>query len=190
MRSTFRPTTAECNIGNRTTAELDKFCANTDKCVEWAKKTLQDGCKEEASLPRVKFTIEFGISMNYKGKCLKDSKNEYCKIRRNETSQCNDCHPKFRDMMTTVLASAPQETKDKMFGWHDKRNPCNGTEKDKPMPHRGAGEARDTNSNNKNQGTGTNQNVSSDSPSLSASNALFYLSALVSTVYAVNTFLY
>jgi hypothetical protein len=187
MRSTFRPTTADCNIG-KSTAEKDKFCGNMDKCVQWAKQTIQDGCKEEANMPRIKFTLDFGIPLNYKGKCIKDSKNAYCKITRNETAQCDDCHPKYREMMTSILGAAPQDMREKIFGWHDKRNPCNGTEKNNPLPPRGGNNAtRDTNSNNRGP-AGTTQNVSGSS-ALSVTNLVFYASALVSSLYAVNAFL-
>jgi hypothetical protein len=172
-RATFRPSTADCSWGSQSTAELDKFCGNLDKCIEWAKQTVQDGCKEEISNPNFKFGVDFHLPMTYKGVCLKDSKGEYCKIRRNATGQCNDCNPKKRELIVTVLANAPQDKRDKIIGMYDKRNPCNGTEKDQPMK---------MSDNSKVQTKQT-----SGSSVLSATSLALSATALLSTFYAVNT---
>jgi hypothetical protein len=124
MRAVQKPNATECSLPNREPASLDKFCPNIDKCVDWAKKQLQEQCKDNMNDRRVKFSFEYGVRIRYTNTCLKDSKNEYCRIRWNDKSKCGECQPKFVETVKTVMKDAPADQRDKALNWLEKVGPC------------------------------------------------------------------
>jgi hypothetical protein len=125
LRAVHKPSTSECSLPNRDTATLDKFCPNIEKCVEWAKGLLKDKCKDNLEQRRVKFIVEYGAKISYANTCLKDSKNEYCRIRMSDKSKCGECQPKFLETVRTIMKDAPTDEREKTLKWTEKRSPCN-----------------------------------------------------------------
>jgi hypothetical protein len=73
--------------------------------------------------------MEYGLNITYTNMCIKDSKNEYCSIRRFESetdkSKCDECLPKFVETVNNVMKDAPVEQREKALKrWNSTRS-CN-----------------------------------------------------------------
>jgi hypothetical protein len=132
MKLVQKPNTTECSLPNRKPASKDKFCPNAVKCLDWAKKHLQQECQSNLENRMVKFSIEYGLNITYTNMCIKDSKNEYCSIRRHQTdkSKCDECLPKFVETVNNVMKDAPVEQREKTLKRFSKRRACNKQQPD------------------------------------------------------------
>jgi hypothetical protein len=105
-----------------------------ERCIDASKDILKKGCVNDMSSKHVDFLLNFGLTLQFKSKCFKDSKNQYC-TKKNRDVFCSDCFPKEKELLEQLMANAPQEKKERALRGMKKRNKCgkrsNGDVKDK-----------------------------------------------------------
>jgi hypothetical protein len=99
--------------------------------LDWAKNHLKKECQSNLENRMVKFNMEYGLNITYTNMCIKDSKKEYCSIRRHQNDKSNpdECRPKFVETVNNVMKDAPVEQREKALKrWNSTRS-CNKKQK-------------------------------------------------------------
>jgi hypothetical protein len=125
INNAISPTSTECSLPiEPTEADMNRMCPNTDRCIEASKQLIRQGCGNEMNNARVDFFVKFGIDIRFKSNCLRDNNNQLCQ-RQNTASFCNDCLAKRKQLVQQIMATSPQDMRDRAMNWQDRTSGCN-----------------------------------------------------------------